>query len=57
MPNTPKQHLADQFIRDFDKLADLVSRRDNGEKGLEREIAQLKQAMNIKEAIIWGMND
>jgi len=55
--NTPKKHLANQFIRDFDKLADLVNRRDKGEKGLERQIAQLKQAMNVKEAIIWGMDD
>jgi len=48
--------LADQLAADMAQFGDLLKRRDlYGEYGLDEQIAQLKQVIEVKRAIADGL--
>jgi len=52
----PMHKLADQLATEMAQLGDLLRRRDlYGEQGLGEQIAQLKQAIDVKRAIAEGL--
>jgi hypothetical protein len=51
----PYHALLFQFQRDTQRFTKLTNQRALGEKGLDLEIEQLKQAIDVKLAILEGM--
>ena len=52
----PLHRLADQLAADMAQFGDLLKRRDlYGEYGLDEQIAQLKQVIEVKRAIADGL--
>jgi len=55
--STPFTNLLSQFQRDASAFSLLANRRNLGEKGLDEEIEQMRQAMDVKWAILKGMRE
>lgn len=54
-PSEPFYNLVDQLVIDMAKYGDLLIRRDRyGETGLDEQITQMKQTIEIKRAIAEG---